>query len=266
MTDTALPTTDGWRATYLAHQPVVDVNGGESLGEVADLVFDPTTSTIAGLLVSANGRNGSLLEAARRAFGGSIGLTYIALDHIIALNSDVVTIDQGENQSTAPRDPLPRLSAVLKFDVITIRGKRLGQLEDLLLDPDGRRIVGYLVAQPVAPARASDEATPASPQPEAGDLPETVRVEPATTLASPSAPSTPHFIVVASDQGVRVGRDLIIVAGATTGDRSLGTPFALRRASQSAASVAAGQPGAGLVADTGWQVYEPDAPTQEIHR
>ena len=45
---------DGWHATDLAHLPVVNVPAGQVLGEVADVVFDPATSRVIGLLVRGN--------------------------------------------------------------------------------------------------------------------------------------------------------------------------------------------------------------------
>jgi sporulation protein YlmC with PRC-barrel domain len=265
MTDTAMPTTGGWRATSLAHQLVVNVNGGQSLGEVGDLVFDPGTATVAGLLVAVRGHNASLLEVARRAFGGTMGLTYVDLDHVVSLNSDVVTVDVGDNLAAPPRGPLPRLSGIMRFDVITLHGKRLGQLADLLLDHDGRRVVGYLVSPP----DARTDAAPQVAQPPTEDLPEVVSVEPETTPAASIAPSSRPLLVVGSDQGVRIGRDLIIVAGPTPGSQTsapsmaaVDTPLPLRPVAPHGDS----QPGGHPVTDTGWQVYEPDAPTEEIRR
>lgn len=271
MTDTAMPTVGGWRATYLARQPVVNVNGGHTLGEVADLVFDPGTSTLAGLLVAPTGHGASLLEVARRAFGGSMGLTYVDLAHVLALNADVVTVDLGEKPAASPRGPLPRLSAVVGFSVITLHGRRLGHLVDLLLDAEGRRILGYLIAPPTAAPGGTVQPAPPLSDASDGDLPEMVHVEPAepaTTPAASLAPSAPQLIAVASDQNIRVGRDLIIVTGTQATDQPTvpgahqgETPFALRRQASQPGASAGAQP----VQDSGWQVYEPDAPTEQIH-
>jgi sporulation protein YlmC with PRC-barrel domain len=252
----------------------VDVNDGQTLGEVADLIFDPGTCSLAGLLVAARGQRAPLLEVARRTFGGTMGLTYVGIDHVLSLNADVVTIELGDKRTGPPHGPLPRLSAILQFDVITLQGRRLGHLVDLLLDPEGRRIVGYLVAPPAAIMEIASTPVGSSPT-VPGDLAATDSAEPATTPTIPVAPASPPLIVVASDQGVRVGRDLIIVAGASSGSQARpeneaqhSQPFAPRPPAQPEGNHtgddATGHEVGRAMSDTGWPVYDPDAPTEQI--
>src|SRR5579859_4159328 len=88
--------TEGWRAQLLAHRPIVDVRQVAQMGTVADIVFDPMASQIAGILVQPARPEAALLGMARRAFGGALGLTFVPVERVIALNGDVVTVDLGE--------------------------------------------------------------------------------------------------------------------------------------------------------------------------
>ncbi|HEX9058366.1 MAG TPA: PRC-barrel domain-containing protein [Ktedonobacterales bacterium] len=216
------------RATHLAHRPVVNVHLGQNLGEVADIVFDPVERQVAGLLVQTERRDRAVFEMARRAFGGTMGLTYVDLEHVMALNADVVTVDMDQGAQPRPhlKAPLPRLSAVLGFAVVSIEGQRLGHFVDLALDPTGRRIVGYVVE------------------------PTTGTTEPSVGTSAPAASETAGAppMVISAEQDVRVGRDLMVVAGRSDGPRTN-----LARREQ------------GDIADAPtWQPWESNAPTEEI--
>src|SRR5215470_1201949 len=95
--DRAPWTTDApgvrWRAALLARRPVVDVYRVEHMGVVEDLVFDPQRSQVVGLIIRPTGDDGSVLGAARRAFGMANGLRYVEAAKVVALKDDVVTVD-----------------------------------------------------------------------------------------------------------------------------------------------------------------------------
>jgi sporulation protein YlmC with PRC-barrel domain len=227
-----------WRASQMAHRPVVDVQHVEQIGEVADLVFDPSSRQVLGLLIQRAGTEGSMVGMARRALGGALGLTFIPVARAVALTGDVVTVapSQGAEPEAEPAQALPRLSKIQGFAVISIGGQRLGGFVDLLLDREGRRILGYLV-EPGGRGAGRDRTMDAWAKPAAAEAPpaapEAGVVEPP---AGPAA-SAPELVMVPATLDVRVGRHLIIVAT---------TP--------------AGQTAAG--ADTGEQAVTPDEPTQ----
>jgi hypothetical protein len=156
----------------------------------------------------------------------------------------------------------------VRFEVITLRGKRLGHLADLLLDPEGRRIVAYLVAPPTAAADSASPPAPAQLSADTfGNLPETVAGEPNSTPAASHEPASAPLLVVASDEGVRVGRDLIIVAGHVHDDTTTShmdtprhSPFMVSR-SLGADGSHAHEP-APPAPDR--LIYDPDAPTEQV--
>lgn len=204
---------DGWRATLLAHRPVVNVRLGEEIGHVADIVFDPETRQVSGLLLEPSGRERAVSEMARRVLGGTFGLTYVDRERVISLNADVVTADLEAAPPSSDRAAVQRtrLSAVLGFAVVTMRGRKLGQLADLLLDHAGRHILAYLV-EPDAGAGSGNHIrargiistrAPTLERPEA----------PAAGTPQATTPGPAASLTIPASREVRFGRDLIIVAG-----------------------------------------------------
>jgi sporulation protein YlmC with PRC-barrel domain len=257
------PQSSGWQATRLVHRPVVDVRLGQTLGEVADVVFDPEAHQLVGLLIQPEGRAGALAEIARRAFGGTLGLIYVPVEQVIALDADIVTLDTEAGGEGHPRPdiPLPRLSAVSGFAVVSLRGQRLGRLSDLLLDAEGRRIVGYLVG-PESRAAPHDiaSASPVAPA-AAAAADDSGEAAPAQAAAAP-APSAPA-IVIGADQDVRIGRDLIVVAGAAYAPApATGASPATRNADPSTD----GDQSTDVSDAPTWQRWASDAPTEQMRR
>lgn len=254
---------DGWRARLLAQRPVVNVWAGQEMGRVADIVFDPELRQVSGLLLDSAGRGRALGDLARRAFGGTLGLTYIELERIIALNADVVTVDlqAAVSGSGRARLPRPRLGAVLGFSVVTILGQRLGRLADLLLDAEGRRILAYLVESEAGPNGGDQARRQVATATRSHDL-EWPEVTAPDTSTAPEVGEVTSRTVPAS-QDVRVGRDLIIVAsgsGAGAADDSAsGEPQIVHLPG------VAGGTGDDADAPTR-QRWESDAPTEQRHR
>lgn len=244
----------GWRAGLLAHRPVVDVRHVEQMGDVADLVFDPHGRQLVGLLLQRAGAEGTVVEMARRALGSALGLRFVPVEQVIALSGDVVTVDSARVPSAPidPAAPLPRLSKVVGFAVVTTRGQRLGRLVDLLLDGGGRHIQGYLVepgGRGVAPQRTAGVWTRLVATPDEPAQHEAAEVEPPA-----GAPRPAELVVVPTTLDVRVGRNLVIVADvagqdtATAEDEWTASPDDPTRASSAPR----------------WELWEADAPTEQM--
>lgn len=253
-------TGGSWQASELIRRPVVDVRLGHHLGDVGDIVFDPAARRIAGLLVQGRGRKPAVLQAARRAFGGTSGLTFMDVERIISLHADVVTVLAEAETDGRPRagNPIPRLSAYLDFAVISIQGRRLGRFADLLLAPNGRSIVGYLMRPPEgaahgvvdaeAGAAAQHVSQPAAP----AVAPEGAEAAPHDTAASPA----PALLMIPADQDVRFGRDLIVVAGRHDA-APLESPVVEPRSAAPESDDIADAPT--------WNRWQSEAPTEQVH-
>jgi sporulation protein YlmC with PRC-barrel domain len=249
----AQPQHDDWRASLLARRPVVDVRRVEQMGSVADLVFDPHGRQLTGLLLQRPGPEVALVEVARRALGGAFGLTYVPIEQVIALAGDAVTMDSSRASwaHDEPAAPLPRLSKVTGFAVVTIRGQRLGRLVDLLLDADGRRITGYLVepgGRGVAPQRMADAwSRLVALLDESGP-------HASATQVPPAGESPPAEHVVPAKMDVRVGRNLVIVAD----------PAPPGAGASSDEWTASQNEGAQESSAARWEPWEADAPTEQM--
>jgi sporulation protein YlmC with PRC-barrel domain len=256
----------GWRASELIRRPVVDVRLGQHLGEVGDIVFDPEGRRIVGLLMQGRGRDGVVLQVARRAFGGTLGLTYLDVERIISLHADMVTIQsEAEPNGQSPvGDPMPRLSAFLDFAVISIQGRRFGRFADLLLGSNGRTVVGYLI-RPREDGAAAHDARAAGPVASAQQVSQPY--PPDDDSAGIEAPSqdavatpAPALLVIPAGQDVRFGRDLIVVAWRYDSARRE-RPVAEERSADWPAE--AGELD-DIVDTPTWQHWESEAPTEQV--
>ncbi len=259
---------DSWRATLLARRPVVDVRRVEQMGSVADLVFDPHGRELVGLLLQRAGPEGTVIEMARRALGGALGLTFVSMEQVIAVGGDVVTVDpsRGSADSAEPAAPLPRLSKVAGFAVVTTRGQRLGRLADLLLDGEGRRIQGYLVARGgrgVTPLRMNEIWTRPTPtrdeaaQPEQLTPDEHAQGEHAEVEPPAGAAPADDLVLVPATLDVRIGRDLVVIAEAA--------PAAGQRPTADGEARAIGPDDTTEQSATPqWEPWEADAPTEQM--
>lgn len=201
-----------WRASLLLRRQIVDLRTIESIGEVADVVFDPVSCRLAAIGLAARDPDSAaspVVTMARRMFGGVHTLTYISVERIIALNGDVVTVDTeaphpGNLQHVGR---LPHLSQTRDLPVITLRGRRLGKLVDLLLDNDGGRVTGYLIK----PTRFATPLTNAYEEPvTAREDDEDHGTDGQDGPATPELAPSKLRVIPASPQ-IRVGRALIIV-------------------------------------------------------
>ena len=133
--------------TELAHdlngRAIVDISNGEKIGSVSDILFDPDTLQIAGLLFS--GGNLSGLES---LFHREIGA--IPAGDVRVWGKDVILVETtGEfSEDRLPqRDKLVKLSDQLKGRyVVSTDGTRIGQVDDVLVDDQGW-LAGYHLSQ-----------------------------------------------------------------------------------------------------------------------
>jgi sporulation protein YlmC with PRC-barrel domain len=206
------PAQAEWRASALLHRAVVHARKVELAGQVLDVVFNPQTSAVAALVLGPRGIEGNLVDLLHEVFGTAYGLTIVTTDQVLAMDADVVMLDMhpGRAAAAAYAAHLPRLSAARGLPVITMHGRRLGRFVDLLVAGDGRRIAGYVVAQPML-AHPGQNALLDRTTPTMGpaDQPDTRATPSATSAAQPS--TSTRLIVVAASNTVRFGRDLIVV-------------------------------------------------------
>ncbi len=231
---------EGWRASTLLHRAVVHLERVEHIGEVADIVFDTQRRAIAGLLIGPIGAEGSMMDALRRLAGGMLGLTYVAAEDVVALSEDVVMIQPRPAQKREP-GRLPSLRSAQGLSVVTMYGRRLGRFADLLLDAEGRAIVGYLLDATPGAQRRAGTAAPNE---------DTKKAEP---------------LVIPAAAYLRVGRDLIALS-----ERPLPTEPAQVPTPQPGVAQWPGEPRAMSFASdipaspVEHGPYSPDAPTEEL--
>lgn len=218
-----------WRAQEMLGRPVVHAGRVEHVGSVADVIFDPATRRLAGLVLAGAGTDGSLLERVRGALGGPESQQIVEASHILALNGDIVMVDalptQGEHATQLLH--LPRVSDARGLAVVSLAGQRIGRFVDLLLDREGRGVTGYLVD-----TTRDGEA----------DQPSRELHLPLPGVQHRSAPDSGRspdrqFLVISASTSVRVGRDLIVVgeyAGGTA-DSGAGANISTQAVSPAAA-------------------------------
>jgi sporulation protein YlmC with PRC-barrel domain len=273
--------TEEWRASQLFHRPVVHALRVEHLGEVADVAFDPESCELAGLLIGPPGPEGNVLDVMRRAVGRDLGLTFVPASQILALDGDVVMVEIGRAHGrgvagllgTGRATRWPQLRQMEGFAVVTIQGHRLGRLVDLVLDPSGRHVNGYLI-NPAAPVQRP---SPPAARPFFGAkrsaAPAGQTDTRAATSAKPAQPSSTSLLVVPASAHVRVGRDLLAV-GLPTGSHWNGQAMPAMQTADGRPPTWPAQPGRSLTgsedpAGHEWRRsadlrYPPDTPTEAL--
>lgn len=107
--------------------PVVAVNQGRILGKVKDVVFDPATHTMIGLMLSGrNGRGENFIDAARVRRLGPYAV-------IVATEQDVMSIDEHARASEIVASGV----RVRGADVMTDAGRPIGKIDKVWLRDDG---------------------------------------------------------------------------------------------------------------------------------
>lgn len=248
-----------WPASRLLGRPVVHVRIVAQVGEVMDVVFSPERRQLVGLLIGSAGTEGGLLETLRRVLGMDLGLRFVPIQRVLALNADVVMIDMepGEQPVLPDRRHLPRLRLACGYAVITMQGQRLGRLADLLLDAEGRRLAGYVVER----QSASPVAAPAALVPGASSNTASPTPVPAPVSTPISSPTSSRFMIPARLR-VRFGHRLI-VAGEDV-SRPVVAALPSGPSAEWPAPHWAGEPVAAPAESPEELAAPPDAPTEQL--
>jgi sporulation protein YlmC with PRC-barrel domain len=212
----ASPSSGGkpWLASRLLRRQVVNASTVQPAGRVADVVFDPESCQVTALIVQSTASGSRLMAAVRRASNWHRPVASVAIDHIIALNGDVVMVDRDPVFSTLSRSigSVACLCDVCELTILTFHGVCLGSLADLLLDSRGRVVIGYVV-NPTKQAESFlgslAELEPSSP----------VDIESRIGAAEVSSASegadfksfASHLRVIPASPRVRIGEELILV-------------------------------------------------------
>ncbi len=114
----------------LKRKTVVGLAGGHKLGTVADVLTDSSYRQVQALRV-------------KPTEGGPDYV--VSTDHVQAIGSDVVTVDDRDSLARVDQVPeltrLPSLNSLLGDHVVTERGDVLGTISEVDVDPSSRRIV-----------------------------------------------------------------------------------------------------------------------------
>lgn len=185
-----------WLASRLLRRQVVDVSAAEPVGRVVDLVFDPQSCQVMGLVIQPADEQRGLFAPVGRLFGRGRAAATVGLDHVISMDGDVVMLNTNPFRLTPSREmeQMPRLNAICEMAILTMRGTSLGTLADLLLEEQGTTIAGYVVS----PSAAGEQALPPLQDlaPLAGEL--------------ESVP-TPRLRLIPASSHVRIGESLILL-------------------------------------------------------
>jgi sporulation protein YlmC with PRC-barrel domain len=122
------------RGKELRGRAVVDLDAAEKVGGLVEIVLDPASQRVAGLIVSqqpgglSKGRQLVLPAPAVRAVG-----------------PDAITVRRGCEPGFElwQLSGLPRLSQLVGRKVVSYSGKLLGTIDDVLIDEADGRILGY---------------------------------------------------------------------------------------------------------------------------
>ncbi len=125
----------------LKGRAVVNVEDAEKIGEVENLLLEPTTRRVVGWKVKTGG-----------LFSTPINVTS---PQIINIGPDAVTIKVAPKTATAKPDEakddansaqeIVELTSILGNKVVTDAGVLVGEVRDVLLDPNSGAVTGYEV-------------------------------------------------------------------------------------------------------------------------
>lgn len=195
-----------WLASCLLQRQVVNVSTLEPLGRVVDVIFDPERAQVVGISVQAQTAPQGFVSAIGRALGRRNDIGLIAIEHIVALNGDVVMVDVDpkRNASAPAFEGMSRLNEVCELVILTTYGMSLGSLADLLLDYRGSGVVGYVV-------KPTELAESLLPPLEDLEQPEPYSAH--VVDATPPAPNLPaaRLRVIPATSRVRFGDSLILL-------------------------------------------------------
>ncbi|MHB8619849.1 MAG: PRC-barrel domain-containing protein [Chloroflexota bacterium] len=125
-------------ARELRGRPVIDVGKAAKVGEVDDLVLNPDGRNLVALVITKG-----------RSLLGSGHQLLVDSDSIEAIGPDAITVREiTEYAHDAGTASLLRLSEICGLNVVTENGRHLGAVQDVLLEAEGRGIIGYVFGRP----------------------------------------------------------------------------------------------------------------------
>lgn len=205
------PSTSGrpWLASCLLQRQVVNVSTLEPLGRVTDVLFDPQTAHVVGVIIQLQNARASITGALGRAIGRRNDIGTLTIEHIVALNGDVVMVDADPTVGGAAHVPqgVFRLTEVCELVILTTYGMSLGSLSDLLLEYDGAVVAGYVVK----PTELADTILPrlddlVDLEPEHAD-----GAEGSADASGVSRLPSARFRVIPASSRIRFGESLILL-------------------------------------------------------
>lgn len=215
-----------WLASRLLQRQVVNASTVEPVGRVADIVFDPEGCQLSALIIQQTPVEGGRVAAIRRALGWRRRTAAIGIDHIIALNGDVVMVDSNPSLAalSLPKRQLIWLCEICELTIITLHGICVGLLADVLLDNQGRTVAGYVVKttrQAESLQLFFEELEQSLPQDIEGGVSDREDAEsPAVHLRVIPASPRVHFgdeLIIVVDEVEPLRQDLVVIASQSAG-------------------------------------------------
>jgi uncharacterized protein YrrD len=121
------------RATELGGRSVVDMDAAEKVGKIEKVIIDPEARRVAGFTVA---HGGNLISSGTKMTLPASSVHAIGPDAVTVHGSVVVS-------DLAHLDELPRVSDVVGRKVVSQDGRLLGKVEDVLINDEDGRIIGY---------------------------------------------------------------------------------------------------------------------------
>ncbi len=133
----------------LKNRAVVDLNDARKIGNLDNLLVDPTSFQVSGLRLKAGlFSSAELLRIAMLRSVGPDAITVCQPEGEVIIKGE--STDQFEENSNL--DPslakLPDLKILIGLQIVSQAGSLLGEVTDVLLDQNNLTITGYEVSQP----------------------------------------------------------------------------------------------------------------------
>ncbi len=128
------------RASGLYGRAVINLDTAERIGQIDELIVDPSGPCVAGYVISGRAR----LSGRKRSI--------LPVEVVEAMGPDALTIrtTRATVDPTPQLDALPRLSELTGRKMVSFGGRYLGTVQDALVDERNGRIVGYPLERPRA--------------------------------------------------------------------------------------------------------------------
>ncbi|HEX8731043.1 MAG TPA: hypothetical protein VF725_03185 [Ktedonobacterales bacterium] len=199
-----------WLASYLLDRQVVNSETLAPLGRVSDVALDPARGQIEGLTIRLGDDPRGLAALRRGAPHRRKRDGYVAADHIVALDGDVVLVDADPVHQSHDANPLAGLlflNDICERAILTRTGRSLGVLADILLDTEGHLALGYVVQ----PTELATETLPLVAEVALAEAPAPVEVEEGEAAPPAYAPPAPKMRLIPASQRVRFGPSVVML-------------------------------------------------------